>query len=575
MLGKLPFNLRQSNLLRYIFFTFLIVAFVVVSFYIIKRAPFNFFQLLTYTSYSILRIAASYLFSLITAIALGFWMARNKRIERVLLPFLDIMQSVPVVGFFPAAIGIFVALFKGERIGIELASIFLIFTSQAWNMIFGVYESLKVMPKDIDRLLRAYNIKGWLALKKVYIPATIPSLIFNSNVSWGNSWFFLMSSEVFAIGAKQFNLPGIGQILWTSSEKGDYFGVLAGFLAITITVLAMSIFVWEPLTSWSKKFSFQMMPYEKEAPENYILSKFKDLIQIFSPISRGFEEALKERIQKTTISEVIYSHLSSIQLSKKLKKLMSLIMKILFFGFVVYMIFIIGKFIIKVFTQPFPIEAQNIPLYILFSFLRLLSVYIFCFLLLFFISSILYFGSSKTSEGLLTIFRVLSSIPGTALKPLILSIFIESKLKHSIELTAFFVLFSTMFWYMVFPTASRIMLIPRELKEPVHFFSKSKLFILRKLVLPASFPGLITGSFAAFGAGWNALVVAEFSVFNHKIYKVNGIGYLIDYAAIVKGDTTLLTLCLVSLVIVIILLNKLIWQRLYDYAEKKYSLDLE
>ncbi|MCX7832484.1 MAG: ABC transporter permease subunit [Actinobacteria bacterium] len=575
MLGRLPFNLRQSSILRYVFFGFSLSAFVVVSFYIFRRAPYDFFQLLTYTSYSILRIAASYVFSLIAAIALGFWMARNKRVERVLLPFLDIMQSVPVVGFFPAAIGIFVALFRGERIGIELASIFLIFTSQAWNMIFGVYESLKVMPKDVDRLLRAYNIRGWLALKKVYIPATIPSLIFNSNVSWGNSWFFLMSSEVFAIGAKQFNLPGIGQILWTSSEKGDYFGVLGGFLAIIITVLAMSIFVWEPLTSWSKKFSFQMMPYEEEAPENYVLSKFKDLIQFFSPIRRGFEEELKERIQKTTLTEILYSRFSKIQASKKLKRLLSLIVKILFFGFLAYLIFVLGKFLIYILTQPFPLEARNIPSFIFFSFIRLVSVYIFCLLLLSIISSILYFGSPKTSEGLLTIFRILSSIPGTALKPLILSIAIGSKFKHSMELAAFFVLFSTMFWYMIFPPASRIMLIPRELKEPIHLFSKSKFFILRKLVLPASFPGLVTGSFAAFGAGWNALVVAEFSVFNHKVYKVNGIGYLIDYAAIIKGDTTLLTLCLAALVTVIILLNNLIWQKLYDYAEKKYSLDLE
>lgn len=575
MLGRISFQVKQSNLFKFVPFFVLIAFFFYFSYSIFSRSPFDLFLLFTYTAYSFLRIAASYVFSFISALSLGFWMARNKRVERILLPILDILQSVPVVGFFPAAIGIFVALFRGERIGIELASIFLIFTSQAWNMIFGVYESLKVLPKDIDRLLKAYNVTGWLAFRKVYFPATIPSLIFNSNVSWGNSWFFLMSSEVFAIGAREFKLPGIGYIIWISSEKGDYLGVLAALLVIILTVLGMSIFIWEPLTSWSKKFSFQMLPFGEEKPENYILSKFRDLVQLISPIGRTFEERLRVQIQKTSYLDILVQKISSAVAWKRVKKYLILLFKLIVFAFLIYLTFLLLRLAFFIFTNPLPKESGLIPFYIVLSFLRLTAVLFLAFILVSLISVLLYFGSTRLSEALLTTFRILSAVPGTALKPLILSLVIKYDIPKGIELTAFFVLFSTMFWYLIFPPASRILLIPKELKEPIHLFSNSKFFILRKLILPASFPGLVTGAFAAFGGGWNALVVAEFSIFNRKVYSVPGIGYLIDYAAIIKGDTLLLTLCLSAMVTVIILLNKLVWQRLYDYAEERFSLEMD
>jgi len=575
MLNRLKPNLPALNILRLVFLLALALLFFLLAYQIFLRAPYDLLKIILYTGYSVARIAVSYVISLIAAVAIGFLMWRNRTAERILLPFLDIMQSVPVVGFFPAAIGIFVALFRGERLGVELASIFLIFTSQAWNMIFGVYESLKVLPKDIKRVLKAYDIKGWIALRKVYLPATIPSLVFNSNVSWGNSWYFLMASEVFAIGAKQFELPGIGYILWKSSENGDLYGVMAGFLAIIITVLAMSIFIWEPLTTWSTKFSFQMLPYGEEIADNYILSKFKDLAQLISPIGKNFEEKLKLRLQKTTMLDAAARNIEYILSNKRLKKFFFVMLRLLLLATVIYVSAVIVKFTYFLFTRPLPEEADIIPLYLIYSMARLFLVQLSCFVIVALASLYLYFSSRRASDLMMALLRVLSSLPGTALKPFLLSLIAGNATRFNLELVTFIVLFSTMIWYNIFPAASRIYTIPKELKEPVHLFARSKSFILKKLVLPASFPGIVTGSFAAVGAGWNALVVAEFSIFRHKIYKVDGIGYLIDYAAIIKGDTVLLTLCLAVMIAVIILINNLVWQKLYDYAEKKYTLELE
>jgi NitT/TauT family transport system permease protein len=565
---------HQETIIRNFFFLFLVAAFVFLSYSLLTRAPEKLFQLISYTAFSVFRIAASYLLSLISAISIGFLMANNKRAERIILPILDILQSVPVVGFFPAAIGIFVALFKGERIGIELASIFLIFTSQAWNMIFGVYESLKVIPKDIKRLVSAYNIRGSAALFKVYLPATIPSLILNSMASWANSWFFLMSSEVFAIGASQFKLPGIGYFIWISSEKGDVEGIVLGLLSIIITVVAMSIFIWEPLTSWSKKYSFQMLPYTEERQENFVLSKIKDIFNILYPARTRYERLVLRESFSSRLSS-LHKFIAQRVLTDKTKRHLIVLLKILTTAAIAYAVYIILKFLIGIFSKPLPEEAIDLPAYLGFSFLRLVFAYSISLFLTILFAMIIYFSRPRIAEFIMTAIRVISSIPGTILQPIALAWLLRQGFENPIPFTSIFVLFSTMIWYMIFPVAARVITIPKELKEPVHLFSSSKFFILRKLILPASFPGFVTGSFAAFGAGWNALVVSEFSIFEGKTYSTKGVGFLIDYAAYIKGDTTLLAICLIFLVAVIILLNKLIWQRLYDYAEERFSIDID
>ncbi len=528
-----------------------------------------------YTSYSVLRIAASYLISIIAALGLGFWMATNRRVELILLPVLDILQSVPVVGFFPVAIAIFIAIFNGERIGVELASIFLIFTSQAWNIIFGVYESIKVLPKDMKRMILAFNIKGFIAFRRIYLPHTIPSLVYNSMISWSNSWFFLMASEVFAIGAKQFELPGVGSFIWKASERGDIVAIISGLLAIAITGFAMSIFIWEPLSSWSKKFSLQMLPYTEEKPENFVLSQFKDFFYSIIRKPLRYEEAFKKGAMLQEKILAAADRVLSSEAFLRFLHFLRLIVKIAITALALAISFKLISVAINLFRNPFPEEAKNIPLYLSYSFARLFLAYLLCLFFTFAISFAYYFSKESVAELMLTFFRILASIPGTVLQPILLAWLAIRGIYNPLHFTSILVLFSTMLWYMIFPVAARIKTIPREIKEPFKLFSRSNLFTLKKLVIPASFPGLVTGSFAAWGAGWNALVVAEFSYFNKTRYHVEGIGYLIDYSAYINANSVLMTLSLATLVIVIIVLNKIIWQRLYDYAEERFPLDID
>lgn len=552
-------------------FLFALIIFAFLFFKSYQLLPEEIVSLPYFALLSTLRIAAAYVFSLVFAVVMGFAAATRKWAERILLPTIDILQSIPVVGFFPVAIYFFVAIFRGERLGIELASIFLIFTSQAWNMAFGVYESLITVPKDLLRLRDAYNLTGSLAFSKLYLPATVPSLVYNSMVSWANSWFFMMSNEIFAIGARRYELPGLGYFLWKSSEQGNLILTMMGLFTLIVIVLGLEFFLWRPLSLWSKKYSYQMVPYEEAEQPSTILSKLIDLLQLVR-FSKWKENAYR-RMER--IVDAVYK-LATVpdRLVLALRKTLKFIIYVLLGSTTFYLIYRGIIFAAWLITQPWSSDTNLIPMALPVSIARLSITYLLCLLFTLVAVYIIYFHKNA-GNFILATSKILASIPGTATKPLLMAILLESSLPFPLEIIGVFVLFSTMVWYIIFPVTGQVLRIPHEIRESVESFSESKTFILRKVILPGAFPAFVTGSLAAWGAGWNALVVAEYSVFKRKTYSTFGIGTLIDRAAYEKGDAVLLALCLIALVATIIIINRLVWQQLYRLAARKYTLEVE
>jgi ABC-type nitrate/sulfonate/bicarbonate transport system permease component len=182
------------------------------------------FHLLGYTAASFLRMLAAYLLSLFFAVACGTLAPTGPSRERIILPFLDIMQSVPVLGFFPAAVFFFVRLFQGSRLGVELAAIFLIFTCQAWNMAFGVYEGISTIPADAREVVTSFGCGKWKTFLRLLLPSAIPKLVYNSILSWANGWYFLIACEIIALGPARYRLPGLGSYLIRTTEEGTWRG---------------------------------------------------------------------------------------------------------------------------------------------------------------------------------------------------------------------------------------------------------------------------------------------------------------------------------------------------------------
>src|SRR5271166_2902072 len=210
-----------------------------------------------YAFCSFYRMLAAYIISLIFSVVYGLAATRGRLWERILIPAVDIAQSVPVVGFFPAAVFFFVALAHGSRLGVEMAAVFLIFTSQAWNMTLGVYEAVKTIPEDSKDALESFGGRGWLKFKRLLLPASVPKLVYNSILSWVAGWYFLIACEIITVGPASYRLPGLGSFLWEAAEKGRTFDLATGLLTLLAIIVAMDMIVWQPLSTWAEKFKYE------------------------------------------------------------------------------------------------------------------------------------------------------------------------------------------------------------------------------------------------------------------------------------------------------------------------------
>ncbi len=205
---------------------------------------------------SVYRMFAALGLSFVAAIVIGITAARRPLASKIIIPIIDILQSVPILGFFPAAIAFFIILFNGSIIGIELAAIFLIFTSMAWNMIFSVYESVLSIPSELLETSYAYRANPLLQLRRLYLPASLPKLIYNSIMSWAAGWYFLTAAEIISLGSKTFTLRGLGSLLGNSVYSGQYIQAIIALVILISIILLTDLFFWRPLESYANRFKY-------------------------------------------------------------------------------------------------------------------------------------------------------------------------------------------------------------------------------------------------------------------------------------------------------------------------------
>jgi NitT/TauT family transport system permease protein len=514
---------------------------------------------------------AAYILSLTFALTYGYAAAARKWAEKVLLPALDVLQSVPVLGFFPVAVGFFILLFRGERVGIELASVFLIFTSQAWNMAFGVYESTTTIPKDILRATASYGTRGWLKFKRLYFPASLPKLVYNSMMSWAGGWYFLMACEIIALGARRFTLPGLGSFLLDSSDKGRVDLILLGLAVLILIIVALDALFWRPLTSWAKKFTYQMTPAGQTTPQSVWLSQIKDMFILFR-FNRGWVALLRlARIVNQPINNLI-RRVENLRAWPRIKRALRSISLAVLAAAALYGTYWALQGLMRLFSHPIPSEAKAIPLSILASFLRLAMAYILC--LAWTVPTAVLIGENeRVSRFLMPLIQVTASIPATALFPLIVVVVVHH-LWGGMNLASILLILTGMQWYVLFNLIAGVRAIPADLKEAVRSFGVSRWSYLRRVLLPGIFPSLITGSITGWGGGWNALIVSEYLRFQGKTRTVFGIGMLLDKATYETGNSLMILLCLVGIIMVIVLMNQLLWRKLYAKASTKYVIEL-
>lgn len=512
-----------------------------------------------YSFYSILRVFIAFILSFIFAIIYGYLAYKNKTLEAFLIPLLDILQSIPVLSFLPPVFFFMVSVFKGSRIGLELASIILIFTGQVWNLVFSFYNSLKTIPRELDESAKINKLNFWERFTKLDLPHAAISLIWNSMMSVAGGWFFLMACENFSIINQNYTLLGLGSFLAKASEEGNLKMIFFGLFTLISIIILIDQFIWRPFIAWSTKFKLEEKGEEEISSvvlDWYQKSKF---INFFSRMFIvPFDKIMKNIFYKR-------KNLSENFTIEIIKKVTSYIIFGLMFLLILRGLEGLIKLIISVSIEDWLLIFKSG----LYTLIRVLVAV--CLGYLWTVPVGVKIGiNSKVSKYAQPIVQILASIPATALFPIILLFFLN--LRGGLNISSVILMALGTQWYLLFNVIGGANQIPKDLIEV------SKIFNIRGkrwwsiLTIPSIFPSLITGGITAWGGAWNSSIVSEYVNFGGKIHTIQGLGALIS-SATESGNTAILASSTLFMAIIVVLFNRFFWRRMYSLSEEKYHLE--
>lgn len=524
-----------------------------------------------YAFCSFYRMLAAYVVAMVFSVAYGMAAARGRTWERVMIPAIDIAQSVPVIGFFPAAVYFFVALAHGSRLGVEMAAVFLIFTSQAWNLALGVFESMRTVPNDSRDALEAFGASAWLRFRRLSLPACVPKLVYNSILSWVAGWYFLIACEIITVGPSNYRLPGLGSFLMEAADRGRSGEIVAGLAALLLIIVVMDVVVWQPLTVWAERFRYEFAAGTAVEPIGS-LGMLHALGALGPAVYRAARLVLQPLIGAAggLIAAIPPPAPSTRARIARAARQAGLAALIVLWALFLYAIFRGLVALVRALNAPWPAQARLIPAATAASIVRIVVAYAIslgwtlpC--------ALAAANSQRFRRWLAPIAEIVGSMPATALFPLIVLFVVE--VTGGMNLASILLILTGMQWYLLFNLLAGVNQIPEDLKEATRAYRLSKFATWRKLTVPALVPSMVTGSITAWGGGWNALILSEYFSYRGKTYQVLGLGALLDAATYETGNSLMMLLSLLSMVVVVVGLNRLVWRRLYNVATDRYRMD--
>lgn len=513
-----------------------------------------------YAFLSMGRMAAAYALSIVFSLTYGYVAARRKGAERILIPLLDILQSIPLLSFLPVVVLSFRAFLPGS-VAAEIASIVLIFTSQAWNLTFAWYQSLLTVPEELREASRVFRMSPWMRFRKLELPFAALSLIWNSVMSWSGGWFFLMAAEIFALGDMDFRLPGLGAYLQEASAQGDLRAIFMGVGTLVAVIVVLDQLVWRPLLAWADKFKLEMVESEEpakswfyEALKESRLAKWA-AERIFRPLLGTMDEVLT-RWMPFSETESQRERSSS----RIFRSLWGLAIAVILLGAVRAGHMLAGLTISQWVQIGVGLGA---------SLLRVMAAT--AIALAWTLPVGVAIGTNKRLAGILQpLVQIAASIPATALFPVI--VLVLYRLPGGLDMAAILLMLMGTQWYLLFNVIAGATAIPQDLKYTGRLLHLSAVGMWRRVILPALFPYIVTGAMVAGGGAWNATIVAEYVHFGGQTLKTPGIGALIAEAT-ANADYPMLLAGTLSMVGTVVMINRLLWRRLYRKAEEQYRLE--
>jgi NitT/TauT family transport system permease protein len=487
--------------------------------------------------------------------------AKSRRAEQVLIPLLDVLQSVPILGYLSFTVVFFVSLFPRSTLGPECAAIFAIFTSQAWNMAFSFYQGLRTIPSDLDEAGRAFRLSAWQRFWRLEVPFAIPGLIWNMMMSMSGGWFFVVASEAISVGDVHYTLPGVGSYVARAITERDLGAVGWAIAAMTVAIVLYDQLLFRPLVAWADKFRVEQTAAQI-VPTSRVLNLFRQA-PLLQPIGKGIGVALQGFARARLSLPVTLNTLRSWFPPRRLAD-------VLWYGLTASIIGYSVATVVRIAGTA--LSWGDLALVASNGTLTLLRVFI-----LIALATVVWVPIGvavglrpRLAEKVQPVAQFLAAFPANLLFPVAVFLILHFHLTPRIWLSPLMILGTQ--WYILFNVIAGASAFPSELRESAASFRIRGWHWWRKVMLPGIFPYYVTGAITASGGAWNASIVSEAVSWGDTRLNADGLGAYIAQMTD-AGDFPRIALGIAIMSVLVIAMNRLLWRPLYTFAERRTRLD--
>jgi NitT/TauT family transport system permease protein len=509
-----------------------------------------------YTLFSLCRGLVAFALSFLFTMIYGYVAARVRGADRVMLPVLDILQSIPVLGFMPGVVLALASLFPRTNMGLELAAVLMIFTGQVWNMTFSFYHSLRAIPNDLLEAASVYRFGWWRRFTRVELPYSTVGLVWNGMMSMAGGWFFLTINEAFRLGDRDFRLPGVGAYMSVAIDRGDVGAMIAAVIAMVVMIVVVDQLMWRPLVAWSEKFKFEDVG-AATVNQSWVL----DLVRrtrVYAWL-KGRRQRHEQRPPHAVREKAIPRPRNpAVGRGIAYATLVGFLALCAWGGFELF------RLLARLSSGDWTDIARASMYTLVRTSIAVVLGSIWA------VPAGVYIGTHpRAARVLQPIVQIAASFPAPMLFPLVLLVLAKVNVSLSVGSVVLMTLGTQ--WCILFNVIAGAMSIPNELHEAafVYRFTRSQRW--RRVLLPGVFPHLVTGWVTAAGGAWNASIVSEYIRANGQLRTTDGLGALISRAA--EGEQfALLAAGVLAMAVLVVAINRTFWKRLYDLAERKFAL---
>jgi NitT/TauT family transport system permease protein len=513
-----------------------------------------------YAARTTFRMLAALFFSLVFTLTYATWAAKSERAGRLLVPMLDILQSVPILGFISITSVFFLSLAPGRVLGAEFAAIFAIFTSQAWNMAFSFYQSLRTVPTELTEATESFRLSPWMRFWQLEVPFAMPALVWNMMLSMSGGWFFVVASESISAGHSAIALPGVGSYIALAIEQRNLRAIGWAIATMLVVILLYDQLLFRPLVAWVDRFRVEQEPGER-VPDSWALTMLRRS-RLVNAATVVFHAAVLWTSRAVKRAEADAPVIDTMERPKRSLDLLwvSLVIVAVALG--------LWHIVAGLITSTPWREALHVCGLAVITMLRVFILIALASLV--WVPIGIWVGMRpRAAQIVQPIAQFMAAFPANLLFPVAVYGIVEWKLNPDIYLSPLMILGTQ--WYILFNIIAGASTIPTEMRYAAANLGVTGWLWWRKVALPAVLPFYVTGAITASGGSWNAAQVAELATWGHTEVRARGLGsYIADAAAADNFHQIVLGVGVMSLFVVII--NRLFWRPLYYYAERKYRL---